>query len=136
MGMGYQGCYADEISTENILKLDDEEKSLQALMYKFSKQVDKDGDLDSFANEVQYGEMEEEYAESYKLLEELQKQFEKITGLVLYISYHNSEENGSRYDEVEGAFWEVGNITQPTKEALAARKKGVNLKRKFYVTYG
>ena len=62
--------------------------------------------------------------------------FEKATGLNLYANGHDADNDGSRYDEVNGFFWELGNVNQLTPEAKALKDKGIEFGHKNWVTFG
>lgn len=63
--------------------------------------------------------------------------FKKETGLQLYLNYHNSEEEGSRYDDVDGGFWAMDfhEVYKMTPEAEALSKK-THFGIRQYVSYG
>lgn len=66
--------------------------------------------------------------------------FKEATKIALWCNWHSIDEDGDRYDEVDGLYFDVGlkSIWQPTKayrEAMA--KFGKNfITRKFFVTFG
>lgn len=145
MGMGYCASYADTISEEDIKKICGvvAEKFFNKFNYNEGEKVGRNEDLYAvFAKEACYDCedlreycVEEEVDEIRKTYNELQKNFNEKTGLDLLINYHYFEE-GDRYDEVDGVFWDVNNAYQLTPEAKKLIDSGIKIDRKFYVTFG
>lgn len=69
----------------------------------------------------------EEVIDAYN---KLCKKFKEETGLDLSINYHRREEY---YDEVDGAFWVVGNVIRYTEEAEKIKE---HISFKSWVTVG
>jgi hypothetical protein len=70
------------------------------------------------------------------VFEALTSDFEKKTeGVELYLSFHDSEAEGSRYDDVNGAFWCLGAIYQLTPQAKKLKKR-VDFNEISYVQWG
>ena len=137
MGMGYFANSTDTIEEETIVKVcKDEFKA-------FTDSFDGlDFDIEDFAQESEYGyEIETDDDDGMKRVNDaytkLIDTFYDRTQLTLNISYHNDEE-GSRYDDVEGIYWEVGNVYQLTPQAKAFKEKyGDNaIKSSQFVTFG
>ncbi len=138
MSMGYGANYADVISAEFI------EKTCPKEFKAFN---------DVFQDAVNFGLNELSEYEIYNFLRskevtkdvlpiikelvgvytKLQRAFKKITGLTLSMEWHDSEENGDTYDEVNGFFWCVDGVFQFTP---AGKKYKRYITRSFYVTYG
>lgn len=58
----------------------------------------------------------------------------KYPGLTLELCHHNQEEEGDRYDEVNGAFWAIGGVYILSE---GAKKLGQeNFARVSYVVFG
>jgi hypothetical protein len=69
-------------------------------------------------------------------LQDLYSSFNKRTGLDLELYYHDSD-NGSPYDEVDGAYWAVGGVYVESSEYLKAKKAlGIVVNRLFFTTHG
>jgi len=137
MGMGYFANSTDTIQEETIVKVCKDE--FKAFTDSFNG---LDFDIEDFAKEYQYGyEIDTDDEEAMKRVsdeyDKLIHTFNERTGLTLDISYHNEDE-GSRYDDVNGIYWEVGNIYQLTPEAKAFKEKyGDNtIKSSQFVTFG
>lgn len=63
--------------------------------------------------------------------------FDKETGLELIANYHNCDDNGDCYDEVDGSFFTIEGKYQISPEYKKATEKfGFKTERKFWVTYG
>lgn len=63
----------------------------------------------------------------------LREAFTKKTGLTLYLGFHNSSDEGDRYDEVKGAYWGVGGMYELTK---AGKEMDKYVDRRMFVQYG
>lgn len=74
-------------------------------------------------------EEEQELLDSF---EKLQDVFLERTGLDLDLQYHDSDEFGDRYDDVNGPYWEVGNVWVMTP---AAEKLKEHITKASYVFY-
>ena len=59
--------------------------------------------------------------------------FKKKTGLSLQLEYHDSENNGDRYDGVDGYYWSVSGVWQQTP---AGKKYRRFIKSVGFVSYG
>ena len=82
--------------------------------------------LESFAKENEYSWDYNDYHLDDKAIHTLQsaldvlkKAFRKKTGLILELGYHDKENDGDRYDDVEGVIWYVSGAWKRT----AAGKK-------------
>ena len=128
--MGYAGNYADTISDENIKKFCP--KEYQALMDSMVGIAPiADLTLDELARQIDYDELENENVG--KAFDVLVKAFRKKTGLDLGIGFHDSENNGDRYDEIDGHYFFADGVYQLTK---AGKKMQKYVERKTFVTYG
>lgn len=96
-----------------------------------------EGDLEFCIKDFVY-ELKGEDAESeegQELLdsfEKLQDVFLERTGLDLDLQYHDSDEFGDRDDDVNGPYWEVGNVWVMTP---AAEKLKEHITKSSYVFY-
>lgn len=137
MGMGYFANSTDTIQEETIVKVCKDE--FKAFTDSFNG---LDFDIEDFAQESEYGyEIETDDDDAMKRVNDAYTKlidiFYERSGLTLNISYHNEDE-GSRYDDVIGIYWEVGNIYQLTPQAKAFKEKyGDNtIKSSQFVTFG
>ena len=111
MGMGYGANYADIISAEDVEKIcPDEWKAFIAAL-----------------------ETEEETVDSFAMEAMCDERPEKKTQLEIGIGYHNSDDEGSRYDDVDGAYWWVSGMYELTE---AGKKMEDIVRRHFWVTFG
>ena len=128
MGMGYGANYADVVETKFFLEHCPKEfKSLTKLLaeYKLTWQ------------EFHYI-VRDNFEEAGDILlqvayESFQVACEKATGLIPHINYHDCDEEGDRYDEVDEAYWHVEGVWDRT--AAGEKYKNV-VERKFFVTFG
>ena len=128
MGMGYAANYADVIQEKEVeIICPNEYKAFLDILEKAKI------DLDTFAKDVAYNADDHHIQEIVDGWFALEKAFEKATGLWLTINHHDQSNDGSRYDDVDGYFFEVGNVYQLTP---AGEKLKDKIKRKFYVSFG
>lgn len=129
MGAGYSANYADVIEESFIEEVAPNE------LAKFKKALeDEEVDFDDFASRLyDLTDFTDINDEVYGAMEELQSQFEDVTGLKLDLNYHNSEDEGSRYDDIEGAFWSVRGVYTLTP---AGQKYLDKIQRCHYVIFG
>lgn len=126
MGMGHFANYADTVEqlfVEEVCGLE---------LGAFLGALKTAGvELEHFARDNEYGEGDwgDEVDQAYC---ELVENFEKATGLTLSVEYH-SENDGDRYDDVTGVYWEVSGVYQRTP---AGEKYAAKITRAFFVTFG
>ena len=91
--------------------------------------------LDHIEDDKEAEDLQDKIQETW---ERLQKDFAKKTGLELDLGFHDADEEGDRYDDINGYFFSVGEIWQKTPAARRLEKKyGKNsVDRKFFVTFG
>lgn len=128
MGMGYGAAYDDVIEDKVVMETcpNEYEQFIQALK-------NENITIEEFAQGLSWGDGEasETVHNLYeKIVEAFDKQIPKA-GLGLY--YHNSEEEGDRYDDVNGAYWACSNLFQLSPAGLALKGK---FQRKLFVKFG
>jgi hypothetical protein len=69
-----------------------------------------------------------------KLWGQLQQEFQDATGLKLYVGYHDSDAEGSKYDDVDGIFYYAENVITPTLAGSKALNCGL-VERKWWVVF-
>ena len=129
MGMGYSACYADVISEENLIKLCPEDAGV--FFGLFGDHGGTCGSLEEAARSLQYqdGDYADQVESAYK---ELQRVFLIKTGLELNIGVHE-EDDGSRYDDLNGVYWAVDGVWEYTP--AGKRFKDV-IEKKTWVNFG
>lgn len=130
MGMGYGANYADVIEEKAL------DKIVKGKVKELKEALGEDYDLESLAREIEFdeGEIEEPlFGKADKIYHEIQETFKKETGLELALSFHDSDEDGDRYDQVNGAFWEVFGMYELTPAGKKLEKK---VPRLYYVSFG
>jgi hypothetical protein len=159
MGMGYGSNFADVIEFEDVEKLcPDEVGSLTKALEKYGVAMEtlaqafrwEEPELDDLQTAVGEGAPEtldekdwdayeeqgvQEIAEAFENLKAAFAQATRVgeSNLTLSIGYHNAEDDGDRYDDVDGVFWAVGGLYQLTP---SGKKIGDKVERKFFVTLG
>jgi len=128
MSMGYGANFAEVIEDKDLKKLCP--KEFKALINALD-QSDEGHDLESFARALAYDEELDENVMS--LYENLKTAFEKKTKLSLGLAFHDKEDDGDRYDEINGAYWNVSEMYQLSP---AGKKLSKYVQRKFFVTFG
>lgn len=146
MGMGYGANWADVIQPEEIKKVG----KCKALWNDFMKALEAAGtDGDSFAQAMtSNGENDEDAAKEVCEDEDGQKkivaaydalvtEFEKQTGLTVGLSYHSMEDDGDRYDDVDGSYWWVDGFRTISTAGRAAQKKWkIEINTRGFVNFG
>jgi hypothetical protein len=129
MPMGYGSNYADVIDEKDVRKLCPKE-------YKeFEKAIEEaDETLESVAQEVGTEDVwENDEHPITKAFDNLQTAFEEKTDLTLYLSYHNADDDGSCYDDINGAYFCVDGMYELTP---AGKKFNKIVQKKMFVTFG
>ena len=131
MGMGYAANFADVVESQDITAAcPDAWKHFIDIM-----EAEKDSgghDLDSLAMELRLDDVDEADP-LYEAYEALCTEFEQTTGLTLLLGYHDHDDCGDRYDEINGYFWAVDGMYELTD---AGRLWDNKVSRKFFVTFG
>ena len=126
MSMGYGAGYADVVTElfvqEQCCKEFDKFKSLVS-------------DMGAFAQLCMIDEQDssEEHPNVIRAYNALCMAFKRKTGLLLSLGYHNSDDEGSCYDDVDGIYWAVSGVYKLTPAGKKYRKA---IERKFFVTFG
>ena len=89
--------------------------------------------FDDFCQAVQYETEDGLPMPIGEAWEALQKAFNKKTHLELGVDYHNSDDEGSCYDDVNGGFFTVAGVVHFTPAGLRARGK---ITQAFWVQFG
>jgi len=128
MGMGYGCNFAEVIEQETVEKFCPKEfKNLITTLDESSFAIEDVARCSSYMDFTEVGD------KIKKAFYALTKAFNKKTGLSLYMGYHDTEGEGDRYDEVDGAFWAVEGMWQLTP---VGKKMDKFVSRKFWVTFG
>jgi hypothetical protein len=141
MSMGYGAAYADVITKKRIKRTCPTElaaflrviKDAGSSLENVAQHLAQDTELDLSHIEDDKEAVKKQEA-IHKTWRKLQRVFKRVSeGLALDIGYHNSEDEGSRYDEVDGAFFCVGGVYRLTPAGKRFRR---SIKRRFFVTFG
>jgi hypothetical protein len=128
MGMGYAAAYADVVTEETIKKFCPKE------FENLSNAIDDADDTwDNVAQSLEIGDDDEVSGNVVIYFRKLQKAFEKKTGLSLCIGYHSADDDGDRYDDIDGIYWSVDGMYQLTP---AGKKMKKYVERKTFVQFG
>lgn len=138
MGMGYNANFGIVIGSEEVSKVVPTEwKKMTDFM------DEKDVTLDDLASSFQYSDFIDNLSEQEndvleQLFIDLKDAFVQKTQIELMLEYHNTEEEGSRYDEVEGAFFALsyGDVFEYTPVANRLLNTGVKFDLKSWVVFG
>lgn len=144
MSMGYSANYADVIKTETLATIVGDKALVDDFVQKYEKyEPDNDGmdylDLNDTLNDGKVGKDDsEELVDLYNAWVRLAGSFKKETGLELFVDYHSREDEGDRYDDVDGMFISVCGLYQPTEKYKKLKEKFGDdvVERKFYVSFG
>lgn len=139
MSMGYGSVFVDAIEVdalESICK-DAYNKLIDALL-EGTEYVDEycDADMQSFAKDIEYHEVGEDRPE-YAAYQNLIDAFEKETNLTMGLGFHDQDETGDRYDDIDGAFFWIDGMYDLTPAGKALKDRcGEDVGRKFFVQFG
>lgn len=128
MGMGYAGNSVESIEVETIKQFCHSE--YQA----FIDVLDSVEMLDDVARDIYYNLNElGENSEVYKKYIQLCESFKVKTGLDLFIGFHDSGDDGDRYDDVDGVFWGVDGMYELSE---AGKRMKQYITHKSFVMFG
>ena len=141
MGMGYAANISEVIEVEEIKKL-----KLESFA-KFEEALKESRvSLDVLASHLQFDsditfeddDIDEDRANKIVVLyESFVEEFKKKYKIGLHLNYHDQEDVGSRYDEVDGAFFELDFTDMyELTEAAKKLKQKVSFEMKAFVSYG
>jgi hypothetical protein len=140
--MGCAAVYADIIEADSLKSMFKNEWEA------FQETLEvEDITLDDFAQNLYYNDDNLVYHEDYEddhpicvAITNLRTAFKEKTGwgtlspgLTLYLGYHNHQDNGDIYDEVDGAYFSVDGMYQLTEAGQAFRK---HVRRCQWVNFG
>lgn len=141
MGMGYA---ANNVLALNEKKLRNEFKQAFKALDEVLKSAGVD--FEDLAAAAQYDmplsdECEDitdaQEADIFNALNALTEEFKNVYDLTLYLEYHNSEDEGDRYDDIDGAVFTINHSEAYTITPKAKTLKDeIGFEDKFFVTYG
>jgi hypothetical protein len=120
MGMGTFACHATTVSEEFISSLPTAGPILHRLLNLIEVNDIDDAVLSETRDDLHEdlaGENEELSKEIIALYNAIREAFHDDTGLYLCADYHDRENEGDRYDEVDGLYWEVSGVYEMTPAA-------------------
>ena len=128
MSMGYAAAYADTIEESSIEKFCKKEIEI------FRACVNGcELDMEEFARNAEFNDFEDYDKDLLKAYENLCEAFEKKTGLSLGLAFHDADDDGDRYDDVNGIYWYVEGMYQLNPEGKKMKK---HVKRQTFVQFG
>ncbi len=131
MSMDYYANYANVVEQSTV------EQYVHVEYTSFMEQLDKlELTFDDFCRDIEYGAddcdvTDAEWKQLCDLMDDVAKQFEQVTGIKLFVSYHEAEGRGC---EVSGGFFEASNMRVPNP--VIEDKFHSVIHRATYVTYG
>lgn len=130
MGMGYAANFVETIE-QNFVK-----ETCPKEFQKFVNEFDKDENitLEEFARNASQDENDHD-TKAFKAFDKLTKAFKDKVGLDLYLGYHDQENDGDRYDDVNGVYWYL-DFNEVYKLTPAAKKIADKISRQFFVNFG
>lgn len=128
MGMGHSAMWADTVNECFV------EETCPNEFTAFKEEWDEgDYSLPVLIDMVGEYQTEGEVAVLATLYKSLLDAFKKNTGLSLELMYHDSDNDGDRYDEVNGWFWSVEGVYTYTP---AGKKYAEKIQRSTWVLFG
>ena len=149
MSMGYGANFAETISKDNLIKVVKDKKLVNGFVKKFNRYVfteHETEDLGELAMTLS-GEMMYDIDTDRTCFKSLKAMWDKIagkfkseTGIALYINYHDANNDGDCYDDIDGLYFNFSSrdLYRPTKayKALKAKFGEDIVERQFFVSYG
>ena len=140
MSTGYGSASATIIDEDLLKKVCPKKLKVFLDLVEASEEYEIDSEF--FASELSCGDLAQDDDNGGEAIDEayvsLCNAFEKATKLTLEFEVHDSDNSGDAHDDVDGHFWSVGNVYQPTQEALAFIKKygADTIQEVSYVQFG
>lgn len=145
MSMGYGANYADVITPETLGSVIGDKKLVNGFVKKFNGyelgDCESSEELAETLSGVDPMDIDTDrtaFKNLKKKWDKISSKFQEVTGLKIFVEYHDSENEGSRYDDVDGMYFCVGGLWQPTNKFREFKKKFGDeaITRAFYVTFG
>lgn len=139
MGMGYGANMEMVISDNDLKKVVPEEYQAFFNMLE-NLGISFENVANAISNDWEMEDIEEEQEKEVReVWLDLQTAFHEKTSIHLWMGYHDSNDYGSRYDDVDGGFfglswWEVLEYTKDFKELM--NRFSAKPELKCFVTYG
>jgi hypothetical protein len=129
--MGYGANFADVIEADTLKKICP--KTYEAFVEALRT---GEVELESFAQDIEHDAVDETSA-MFKAYQELIDAFEKETDMSLGIGFHDADDQGDCYDEINGAFFWIDGMYSITPAGKKLKDRyGDGVERKFFVTFG
>jgi hypothetical protein len=130
MGMGYFSNHATTIEPEDIRKLCSE--TFEAFTESIKKHEVDIGEVAQMFKFDDFEDFKKEIADNYKAF---QKDFNEKTELKISIDYHACDDEGSRYDDLDGVFWRLDGV-YVLSDAAKRLKDKATITDAAYVVFG
>lgn len=150
MSMGYGANFAETISIENLTKVVGDKELVDSFVEKFNKYHFTKGEIENYGDLAQTVSGEnpssgidpdrKAFKDLKALWDKIAEKFKAETGIDLYIDYHDANDQGDCYDDVDGLYFNISHsaLYQPTKAYKTMMKKfgdGI-VEREFFVRFG
>lgn len=144
MGMGFGAGFVLKLDKEKVETMVAEPFAVFAALLEahgldfgtFAAEHNSDEIIFEFEN-VEEGKEDEAQEEVLAAFEKVKDLFKEKTGLSLCLGYHASDDVGSCYDEVDGAYYALDfNEAYNVSEKAEALKETIPFDMSFFVAYG
>lgn len=140
MGVGYAANFILAVEKEKLEKFKSYQELLAGLkkydvpLENFAQAIESD---DVIYNNNNYDLTKEEMQELDTLYESFQNEFKQVTGVEINIGYHDPDNDGDRYDQVNGVFFglDFGDMYELTPDGKKVQDT-LGFEWKFFVTFG
>jgi len=141
MPSGYSANHAWVIKWDKVKELiPNETKQLEEILETIDSDINDFcrnydwGILENFISEIEDDKKAEEILDKIQeIWNDLKEKFHEVTGLELDVNYHDQEDEGDIYDDVDGGFFTVDGVTQLTE---AGKKYEKDLTESYWVNFG
>lgn len=134
MGMGHGSAYADTVADDFVKEIcPQEHEAFFSFLKEKGISIEDVANYNDDLNQFVDFESEDDEEQFVRYQTDLTEMFEHRTGLSLWLNYHDSRNDGSRYDDIDGWFWCIGNVYDYTP---AGEKYKAQIKRANWVWFG
>lgn len=133
MGMGYGANFAHIVEDQDLQNICTE--TYQALMTALQE---NNQTLEELAEAIEYDEFNDQTFNQSIISAKVRlfHDFRQKTNLEINLGYHDQDEQGDRYDDIDGHYWYMDAVDFTPDAKSAMKKYNFQIKTVTYVTFG